>query len=71
MFIFGNAYKLQQWCIHNGKKRVSSVLLKEFQAYLSAIYVTCNTCNGSNIFIKTILFEGREAFFFLSSTVAL
>ena len=53
------------------EKRVSSVLLKEFQAYLSVIYVTCNTRKRFENFFKIILFEGREDFFFLSRTVAL
>ena len=32
------------------KKRVSSVLLKEIQAYLSVLYVTCNTCKWFEYF---------------------
>ena len=49
------------------KKRVSSVLLKELQAYLSVIYVTCNTCKRFEYFqifsLKSYYSKERKLFF--------
>ena len=53
------------------EKRVSSVPLKEFKAYLSVIYVTCNTCTVRIFSLKSYYSKEGKLFLFLSRTVAL
>ena len=72
MFIFGNTYKLQQWCIHNGKNVFQVVFRRNFRHIYRQYTLPVIPVNGSNIFIKIIVFEGRVVFFlFVKSYVQL